>query len=112
MILQSYKKNNNTAYNLKYDFSNLDPNKVNIKALLSVGIYELLEKLNAELIEKIIILNVLNNNETDIFILLKQIGKDVGIKQKYILFRKKRYINFFNNSIVFYNKDLHKLIQI
>tara|TARA_B100000900_G_scaffold376316_1_gene358979 strand:- start:1748 stop:2437 length:690 start_codon:yes stop_codon:yes gene_type:complete len=109
MILQSYKKNNNTAYNLKYDFNNLDPNKVNIKALLCIEIYELLEKINPEFIEKIIILNKLNENESDICILLRQIGKEVGIKQKYILFRTTRGLNYFNNSIVFYNKDLSQI---
>ena len=106
MLLESYKKNNNKAYNLKYDFNNLDPNKVNIKALFGFGTYELLEKINRDLIEKILILNVLNDNEADICIFLKHIAKEIGIKQKYILFRSTKEINHNNRLIVFYNKDL------
>jgi hypothetical protein len=48
----------------------------------------------------------LNDRETDICIILKQIAKEVGIKQKYILFRSTKYINNLNNSITYYNKDL------
>lgn len=106
MLLESYKKNSKKAYLLKYDFNNLHPNKVNIKALLGFGTYELLEKINPDLIEKIIILNVLNENEADICIFLKHIAKEIGIKQKYILFKSTRGINNNNGSIVFYNKDL------
>lgn len=106
MILESYKKDSKKAYLLKYDFNNLDPNKVNIKALLDFGTYELLEKINPDLIEKIIILNVLNENEADICIFLKHIAKEIGIKEKYILFRSTREINHNNGSIVFNNKDL------
>lgn len=106
MLLESYKKDSKKAYILKYDFKNLDPNKVNTKSLLGIGIYELLEKINPGLIEKIIILNVLNENEADICILLKHIAKEIGIKQKYIIFRSTREINDNNSSIIFYNKDL------
>jgi len=108
MLLESYnyKENQKKAYILKYDFINLDPNKVNIKSLLSDEIYELLEKINSDLIEKIIILNVLNTNEIDICILLKHIAKEIGIKQKYLLFRTTRGLNYKTGKIVFYNKDL------
>ena len=106
ILLESYKKNNNKAYSLKYDFYNLDPKKVNIKALLGIEIYELLEKINKDLIEKIYILNILNENETDICILLNHIAKEIGIKQKYILFRATKEVNYNNGNIFFYNKDL------
>jgi hypothetical protein len=97
---------NNKAYNLKFDFNNLNTTKVNIDTLLSTAIYDLLEKVNVELIEKIYILDVINAHETDVCILLKQIAKEVGIKQKYVLFRTTKYSNNLNNSITFYNKDL------
>tara|TARA_Y100000992_G_scaffold206467_1_gene141247 strand:- start:125 stop:814 length:690 start_codon:yes stop_codon:yes gene_type:complete len=106
MILEYYNKDSQKMYTLRYNFNNLDPKKVNIKALFNFGTYELLEKINPDLIEKIIILNVLNENEGDICIFLKHIAKEVGIKQKYILFRSKRIVDYNNNSIVFYNKDL------
>lgn len=94
------------AYNLKFDFKKLNPSKVNIKALLSPSIYELIEQVTPYLVEKIYILNVLNENETDVCLLLKSFGKEVGIKPKYMMFRTSRSINFFSDTIVFYNKDI------
>jgi len=94
------------VYNLKFDFKKLNPSKVNIKALLSPSIYELIEQVTPDLVEKIHILNVLNQNETDICILLKSFGKEVGIKPKYMIFRTTRGINYFCNTIEFYNKDI------
>ena len=47
----------NKAYNLQFEFNNLNPSKVNVDTLLSTAIYDLLEKVNVELIEKIYILN-------------------------------------------------------
>jgi len=94
------------AYNLKFDFKKLNPSKVNIKALLRPSIYELIEQVTPDLVEKIYILNVLNENDTDVCIILKSFGNEVGIKPKYLMFRTSRSINFFSNSIVFYNKDI------
>ena len=94
------------AYNLKFDFKKLNPSKVNIKALLSPSIYELIEQVTPDLVEKIYILNVLNENDTDVCLLLKSFGKEVGIKQKYMMFRTSRNINFFSNTMHFYNKDI------
>jgi hypothetical protein len=108
MLLNEIKMplTNNKAYNLQFEFNNLNTYKVNSDLLLTTQLYELLEKVNVDLIEKIHILNVLNERETDICILLKQIAKEVGIKQKYILFRSTKYINKLNNSVTYYNKDL------
>jgi hypothetical protein len=108
MLLNEIKMplTNNKAYNLQFEFNNLNTYKVNSDLLLTTQLYELLEKVNVDLIEKIHILNVLNERETDICILLKQIAKEVGIKQKYILFRSTKYLNKLNNSITYYNKDL------
>jgi len=97
---------NNQAYNLKFEINNLNTSKVNIDTLLSTAIYDLLEKVNVELIEKIFILDTINNYETDVCILLKQIAKEVGIKQKYVMFRTTKFSNNLNNNITFYNKDL------
>jgi hypothetical protein len=108
MLLSEIKIPNSTnkAYNLQFEFNNLDTSKVNSDTLLSTAIYELLEKVNVELIEKIYILDTINNCETDVCILLKQIAKEVGIKQKYVLFRTTKYSNNLNKNITFYNKDL------
>jgi hypothetical protein len=97
---------NNKAYNLQFEFNNLNTSKVNIDILLGTAIYELIEKVNVDLIEKIYILDTINSFETDVCILLKQIAKEVGIKQKYVLFRTTKYLNNLNKNITFYNKDL------
>ena len=94
------------AYNLKFDFKKLNPSKVNIKELLSPSIYKLIEQVTPDLVEKIYILNILNENETDICILFKSFGKEVGIKQKYMIFRTTRDIDYNSNIIIFYNKDI------
>ena len=96
----------NKAYNLQFEFTNLNTSKVNIDTLLSTAIYDLLEKVNTDLIEKIYILDVINDYETDVCILLKQIAKELGIKQKYVMFRTTKYSNNLNNNITFYNQDL------
>ena len=100
---------NISVFNLQFELNNLDTSKVNIDLLLTAQLYNLLENVNVDLIEKIYILDsleTLNNQETDICIVLKQIAKEVGIKQKYILFRSTKYLNKLNNSITYYNKDL------
>ena len=100
---------NASVFNLQFDLNNLDTSKVNIDLLLTTQLYNLLEKVNGDLIEKIYILNSLDSVdilETDICIVLKQIAKEVGIKQKYILFRSTKYLNKLNNTITYYNKDL------
>lgn len=106
ILLESYIRDNKKAYNLKYDFNKLDPSKVNINSLFGFEIYELLEKVNSDLIEKIIILNKLNEDEIDICILLKHIAKEIGIKQKYLLFRSKKEIDNDTKNIIYNNKDL------
>jgi hypothetical protein len=100
---------NASVFNLQFELNNLDTSKVNIDLLLTPQLYNLLEKVNVDLIDKIHILNTsttLNNEETDICIILKQIAKEVGVKKKYILFRSTKYLNNLNNSITYYNKDL------
>ena len=98
-----------SVFNLQFELNNLDTSKVNSDLLVTPQLYNLLEKVNVDLIEKIYILNTsttLNNEETDICILIKNIAKEVGIKKKYILFRATKYLNKLNNSITYYNKDL------
>jgi hypothetical protein len=100
---------NASVFNLQFELNNLDTTKVNSDLLLTTQLYNLLEKVNVDLIEKIHILNSLDSvdsMETDICIVMKQIAKEIGIKQKYILFRSTKYLNKLNNSITYYNKDL------
>jgi hypothetical protein len=100
---------NTKSYNLQFTISNINNTKTNINDLTGLEIYKLLETQNNELIEKIYITN-LNENEADICILITHIAKEIGIKQKYMLFRTTKIVNKLNNSVTFYNKDL-KLIS-
>jgi hypothetical protein len=100
---------NTKSYNLQFTISNIDNTKTDISDLTGLEIYKLLETQNNELIEKIYITN-LSENEADICILITHIAKEIGIKQKYMLFRTTKIVNKLNNSVTFYNKDL-KLIS-
>ena len=108
MILESYylNSNDNKSYLLKYIYNKLNLNKININSLLGNDIYDLLEKLNVELIEKIHILNKISEECLDICIIFKHIAKEVGIKRKYIIFRSLKSIDTKNYSINFNIKDL------
>ena len=110
MLLTEIKNfNYNTrSYNLAFTIPNIENSVTNINNLSGLEIYTLLEQQNNELIEKIVIINE-TGNEADICILINHIAKEIGIKQKYMLFRTTKIVNKFNNSVTFYNKDL-KLI--
>ena len=99
---------NKKNYNLQFTISNIDTTKTTIDNLTGFEIYKLLETQNNELIEKIVILDK-SENEATICILITHIAKEIGIKQKYMLFRTTKIVNKLNNSVTFYNKDL-KLI--
>ena len=105
-IVDSSNSKNEKTYNITFDFKKLDPKKINIKTMLTPNIYQIIQEVSPDLIEKIFILNELNPNETDICILMKPIAKELGIKSKYMMFRITRGINFHANVINFYNKDL------
>tara|TARA_X000000368_G_scaffold418516_1_gene418529 strand:+ start:6194 stop:6856 length:663 start_codon:yes stop_codon:yes gene_type:complete len=107
MLLDSYLKDNTKTYKLAFSMNNIDSSKINLTNFLSHNIYELLDKINPDLIEKIHILKIYNDNEADILMILKHIAKEVGIKQKYIIFNTKRIIDYKNNSIFFTNKDIN-----
>jgi hypothetical protein len=107
MLLSEIKNFNfNTrSYNLAFTIQ--VPNS-NVASLTGFEIYDLLEAQNKELIEKIIILDK-TENEATLCILISHIAKEIGIKQKYMLFRSTKIVNKLNNSLTFYNKDV-KLI--
>jgi hypothetical protein len=107
MLLYSYLKDNTKTYKLTFSMNNIDSSKINLTNFLSHNIYELLDKINPDLIEKIHILKIYNTNEADILMILKHIAKEIGIKQKYIIFNTKRIIDYKNNSIFFTNKDIN-----
>ena len=103
------ENNNQTTYELTFCLKSLNPDKINIENLLSYNIYELLEKINNDLIEKITLLEVFDDSKVDILILLKHIGKETGLKQKYMLFRSCKKVDYENDIITFENKDISLL---
>jgi hypothetical protein len=109
MLLSEIKNFNfNTrSYNLAFTIQVPNTNS-NVASLTGFEIYDLLEAQNKELIEKIIILDK-TENEATLCILITHIAKEIGIKQKYMLFRSTKILNKLNNSVTFYNKDV-KLI--
>ena len=107
MLLTEIKSSNfNTrSYNLAFTIPNIDNSVLNVTKLADFEIYDLLEEQNKELIEKIIVFNK-TENEATICIIIQHIAKEIGIKQKYMLFRSTKIMNKFNNSVTFYNKDI------
>lgn len=107
ILLNSYLKDNIKTYKLSFSMNNIDSSKINLTNFLSHYIWELLDKINPDLIEKIHILKIYNDDEADILMFLKHIAKEFGIKQKYIIFNTKRIIDYENNCIFFKNKDIN-----
>ena len=107
MLLNSYLKDNIKTYKLSFSINNIDSSKLNLTNFLSHNIWELLDKINPDLIEKIHILKIYNDDAADILLILKHIAKEVGIKQKYIIFYTKRTIDYQNNSLFFANQDIN-----
>tara|TARA_Y100000816_G_scaffold16289_1_gene10712 strand:+ start:2502 stop:3200 length:699 start_codon:yes stop_codon:yes gene_type:complete len=107
MLLHSYLKYNIKTYKLRFSINNIDTSKINLTNFLSHNIWELLDKINPDLIEKIHILKIYNDDAADILILFKHIAKEIGIKQKYIIFYTKRTIDYQNNSLFFTNQDIN-----
>lgn len=111
MLLHSYLKDNTKTYKLSFSMNNINTSKKNLTNFFSHNIWELLDKINPELIEKIHILKIYNDDAADILIILKHIAKEVGIKQKYIIFYTKRRIDYQNNTIFFVNQDINLINQ-
>ena len=107
ILLKSYilQENNQKAYTMSYTLKSIDSSKININSLVGPEIYELMERINPELIEKIYILNKISEIDTDILILLKPIAKELGMKQKFVLFRTTKQVTC-TDTIIFYNRDL------
>jgi hypothetical protein len=107
ILLKSYilQENNQKAYTMSYTLKSIDSSKININSLVGPEIYELMERINPELIEKIYILNKISEIDTDILILLKPIAKELGMKQKFVLFRTSKQVTS-TNTIIYHNRDL------
>ena len=95
----------NQIYSLNFDLC--DKKKLNIDNFLSFKIYELLEKLNPDLIEKIEILNIISENEAEVLFKFKHMAKEIGIKQKYMILNTKKSISHDKKIIEFKSKSIN-----
>lgn len=100
-ILLEYNKELE-IYSLNFNIVN---NNKNINNILDSNIYNLLKKINPEIIEEVIEI-VSDNNENVILFIFKEIGKEIGLKQKYMFLNNKQIIE--NKKIIYETKSINK----
>lgn len=98
MILKVNKDENIYMLDFETINNNLDLNK-----LMDFKIYDLIQKLNEDLIEKIEIINKISDDEIELLFIFKRFGKSAGIPQKYLVLKTKKYMT--NNLILFKSVD-------
>lgn len=89
-------------YSLEFKCHN---NRFNFDQLLSPKLYDLMEKLNPDLIEKIHILNIHSDNEIDVLFVFKRIGAELGLSQKYMAMKTIK--NEKNNNFYFKSTNIN-----
>tara|TARA_B100001093_G_C26390804_1_gene826997 strand:+ start:97 stop:687 length:591 start_codon:yes stop_codon:yes gene_type:complete len=89
MLLEVDK--NTREYKLTYKM--IDLKRLNIEEFLSFKIYELIKRLNQDLIEDIQIIKIHNQNEIDVFFKFKNIAKELGIQQRCMILKTVRIID-------------------
>lgn len=93
IILVFDKKSEN--YKLNFNINN----NINIDKYANFNIYELLFKLNKDIVESIEIIDLLSENQANILIILKEIGDSIKIPKNYIFVTiNKKYLN---DNIIF-----------
>jgi len=98
MILKVNKEEN--IYMLDFETKN---NNFDLDKLMDFKIYQLIQKLNEDVIEKIEILNQISNDEIDVLFIFKRFGKSAGIPQKYLILKTFRQKT--NNLTLFKSED-------
>lgn len=104
------KENMLLEYNKETDIYslifNLDNNKnKDINNILNNNIYNLLKNINTEIIQDVIEI-VSNENENIILFIFREIGKEIGLKQKYMFLNNIKKIE--NKKIIYETKSLSK----
>ena len=109
-----FTKINKNTYNVEFTINN---NFINLPKLIDFPIIKLIFDLNQDIYEKTN-LKIINNNEANIFILLKHFFQDVGLNQKYFCLQIKKTnsineITFTCNTIKDYNGiDFPKEVEL
>ena len=86
MLLEVIKKTK--EYKLTY--SMVDIKKLNINEFLSFKIYDLIKKLNTDLIDNIEILKTIGESEIVLFFKFKNLAKELGMKQRVMFLNVKK----------------------
>jgi len=98
MILKVNKEEN--IFMLDFETININ---FDLEQLMDFKIYDLIQKLNQDLIEKIEIIKQISNDETELLFIFNRFGKSAGIPQKYLMLKttKKKM----NDLILFKSED-------
>jgi hypothetical protein len=99
LLCKSKNSNELNKYRLNLEVHN---NSINIDTFINNNLFELLCKLNKDIIDEYKIIN--NGNNINVFILFKRFGQELGIKQKYSYFESSISKN--NKSFVIKTKVL------
>ena len=78
MLLEVDK--NTREYRLIYQMKDLK--RLNIEEFLSFKMYDLIKRLNPDLIEDIQVIKIHSENEIDVFFKFKNIAKELGMQQR------------------------------
>ena len=102
MILKLNKEEN--IYMLDFETKN---NNIDLEKLMDFKIYELIQKLNEDVIEKIEILKQYSSNEIELLFIFKRFGQSAGIPQKYLILKTQRQKL---DDLIIFNSEDSKLI--
>ena len=96
-------------YRLTYNM--IDLKRLNIEEFLSFKMYELIQRLNPDLIEDIQVIKKHSENEIDVFFKFKNIAKELGMAQRCMIIKTQRIINNIdpqNVKVEFNSKSINK----
>tara|TARA_R110002072_G_scaffold111229_2_gene239282 strand:+ start:52 stop:639 length:588 start_codon:yes stop_codon:yes gene_type:complete len=101
-VLLEYNKDTN-IYSLLFNIEN--KKKINIKELLDKNIFHLLKTINTEIINDVIEI-ISDDDENIILFIFNEIGKEAGLKQKYMFLNNKKC--FDENKLIIKTKSVTK----
>lgn len=107
MLLEVDK--NTREYRLTYLMKDLK--RLNIQEFLSFKMYDLIKKLNPDLIEEINFIKIYSEDEIDVFFKFKNIAKELGMQQRCMILKTVRIIDNSdpdNIKIEFKSKSINK----
>ena len=107
MLLEVDK--NTREYKLTYKMKDLK--RLSVEDFLSFKMYDLIKRLNRDLIDDIQIIKIHSENEIDVFFKFKNIAKELGMQQRCMILKTTRLID--NNDpenikIEFRSKSINK----